>query len=351
VQGESNRDQAIERVLRQSRTSMVAPDEAACIDGERLAAWADGGLRPAEAATVEQHLSECTRCTALLATFARTRPAAPVAESLWHRWHMRWLVPLATAATVAALWVAIPRSPTTPVAAPDNALPAQAQPSATADARKEAAAPPASVGALEKREQTPQLESRIARADESPAERSRESAQPTVTLPPGGLEADQKAAELRSEATGRLVAPSVAPTPRVTAEAPADGNARAFARQIVAQFEVISPDPATRWRVVAGGQVERSTTGGGQWEPTSLPEATTLTAGASPAPSVCWLVGRAGAVYVTTDGLRFTRVPFPERTDFVSIQASDDSRATVITIDGRTFRTEDRGATWIRVKP
>ena len=82
-----------------------------------------------------------------------------------------------------------------------------------------------------------------------------------------------------------------------------------------------------------------------------MPESTTLTSGTSPSPSVCWLVGRTGAIYVTTDGLRFIRVPFPERTDFVSIQASDDRRATVITIDGRTFRTDDQGATWIRVSP
>ena len=56
-------------------------------------------------------------------------------------------------------------------------------------------------------------------------------------------------------------------------------------------------------------------------------------------------------MYVTTDGLRFTQVPFPDRTDFVSIQATDGRRATVITTDGRTMRTEDQGATWIRVAP
>jgi photosystem II stability/assembly factor-like uncharacterized protein len=40
------------------------------------------------------------------------------------------------------------------------------------------------------------------------------------------------------------------------------------------------------------------------------------------------------------------RVAFPYRTDFVSIRATDDRRATVITIDGRTLQTEDQGATW-----
>ena len=66
---------------------------------------------------------------------------------------------------------------------------------------------------------------------------------------------------------------------------------------------------------------------------------------------MCWLVGRSGAIYVTTDGLRFVRVPFGERTDFVSVQAIDARRATIVTIDGRTMRTDDQGATWMRVAP
>jgi photosystem II stability/assembly factor-like uncharacterized protein len=44
-------------------------------------------------------------------------------------------------------------------------------------------------------------------------------------------------------------------------------------------------------------------------------------------------------------------VPFGDRTDFVSIRAIDGRRATVVTIDGRTMRTEDQGVTWIRVSP
>jgi photosystem II stability/assembly factor-like uncharacterized protein len=116
-------------------------------------------------------------------------------------------------------------------------------------------------------------------------------------------------------------------------------------------FEVRSPNPMTRWRVVGAGQVERSTNGGAQWERATLPESATLTAGSSPSPSICWLVGRSGAIYVTTDGLRFMRVPFQDRTDFVSIQAIDARRATVVTIDGRTMRTDDQGATWVPVTP
>jgi photosystem II stability/assembly factor-like uncharacterized protein len=143
--------------------------------------------------------------------------------------------------------------------------------------------------------------------------------------------AAEPAAGLRAESSARRVAPS---SPVVTPI-----------------IQVISPDPMTRWRVVGAGQVERSTDGGVRWQAATLPESATFTAGSSPSPSTCWLVGRTGSIYVTTDGLRFVRVPFPDRTDFVSIQATDGRRATVVTTDGRTMRTEDQGITWIRVTP
>ena len=91
-----------------------------CVDAETLAAWADGGLPKTEAAAVELHLSECDRCTAMVATFVRTTPDAPAVESLWTRWNLRWLVPVATAATVAALWVLIPQPAPVPAAIADS---------------------------------------------------------------------------------------------------------------------------------------------------------------------------------------------------------------------------------------
>jgi photosystem II stability/assembly factor-like uncharacterized protein len=100
--------------------------------------------------------------------------------------------------------------------------------------------------------------------------------------------------------------------------------------------------------VNGGRQLERSTSGGSQWETASLSSPGVMTAGMSPASSVCWIVGRAGAVYVTTDGLRFVRVMFPESIDLVSVTATDDRHATVMSADGRSFRTDDQGMTWTR---
>jgi photosystem II stability/assembly factor-like uncharacterized protein len=83
----------------------------------------------------------------------------------------------------------------------------------------------------------------------------------------------------------------------------------------------------------------------------TLPSTGPLTAGTAPAPSICWIVGRGGAVYLTTDGSRFTRIAFPEPLDLISITATDDQRATVTSSDGRTFTTADRGMTWTAGRP
>jgi photosystem II stability/assembly factor-like uncharacterized protein len=113
-----------------------------------------------------------------------------------------------------------------------------------------------------------------------------------------------------------------------------------------ASAEIISPDGTTRWRIIGGGQVQRSTTQGASWEAVTLPSERTLTAGHSPTASVAWLVGKAGAIFVTTDGIRFELVPFVSSVDLAAVIAVDDREATVTTIDGRAFRTADRGRTW-----
>ena len=345
-----------------------------CVDAETLAAWADGGLPTPEAAAVELHLSECDRCTAMLATFVRTTPEVPAAESLWSRWHLRWLVPAATAATVAALWVLTPRPEPNPATISDSDVATQAQaptPSqtpSTPDTKEQETASPVGqlsrAGSLSKREETstPPLEPQPTR-DEAPKDPRFAEERAAVAAPAAPVsEADRADPKAAPEQSVALAAPApAAPTvgraaaATPTAEAPRaralrQANAQGFAA-VVAQLEVVSPDSMTRWRVIGAGQVERSTNGGAQWQPAALPESATLTGGSSPAPSICWLVGRAGAIYVTTDGLRFIRVPSPDRTDFVSIRALDGRRATVVTIDGRTFRTDDQGATWVRITP
>ena len=72
----------------------------------------------------------------------------------------------------------------------------------------------------------------------------------------------------------------------------------------------------------------------------------TLAGGASPSPSVCWLVGGRGSVLRSADGDAWQRVPFPLAIDLVSIRATDDKNATVTASDGRMFSTTDGGLNW-----
>jgi photosystem II stability/assembly factor-like uncharacterized protein len=133
--------------------------------------------------------------------------------------------------------------------------------------------------------------------------------------------------------------------PEPAAERAAD---LALKSAFAAPVEITTPVPSTRWRIVAGGRVERTTDNGRRWDAVALPDsdAGQLTAGAAPSADVCWIVGRAGRIYLTIDGRRFTRLAFPEPIDLVSVRATDARTATVTAVDGRSFQTTDAGATW-----
>jgi hypothetical protein len=109
---------------------------------------------------------------------------------------------------------------------------------------------------------------------------------------------------------------------------------------------VREPGGAALWRVGAGGRVSRSVDGGVSWQPQVSDVAADLAAGSAPSPTVCWIVGAAGTVLLTTDGERWARRPFPEAVDLVAVSAPDARRAVVTTLDGRRFETLDGGATW-----
>jgi hypothetical protein len=137
-------------------------------------------------------------------------------------------------------------------------------------------------------------------------------------------------------------------------------------------IEIRSPDPTYRWRILPATGMQRSTDGGTTWAsvdpltsatranagaapPTSANRGnsgatTVLTGGSSPSRDVCWLVGRAGVVLLSTNGATWQRRPFPETTDLTSVRASSATNAVVMTADGRQFLTIDGGATWSAVK-
>jgi hypothetical protein len=313
-----------------------------CVDGETLAAWSSGALAPDASARVEEHLADCARCQSMLAAYARSEPLAAAAAPWWKRGHAPWLIPLATAATVAAIWIAIPQRAETPQ--PNKAegtaseLRFQNEPRVTLNQP----APSVSAQSAPSTAQTaiPRREARAA------PEQKQEAT---------GRRAD--AADARTKASGQPANERVAAAPPATAPPVAPPAAATLSESIAQDAvtrqaargtggEIISPGGATRWRII-GGLVQRSTTPGASWETVTLPPAT-ITAGHSPADSVVWLVGRAGVIFVTTDGTRFEQVPFVSSADLASVVAVDAQQATVTTVDGRRFRTADRGVTWVQ---
>jgi hypothetical protein len=79
----------------------------------------------------------------------------------------------------------------------------------------------------------------------------------------------------------------------------------------------------------------------------AAPPGIEVTAQSAPSDSVCWFVGRAGLVLLTTDaGATFKRVDLAERLDIITVSATDARIAVVTTAGGRRFRTEDGGTTW-----
>jgi hypothetical protein len=341
------------------------------LDAETVAAWLDGGLDAVSLAAAEAHASNCERCQALLATVAKTlpegEPSLVVSGFSRIKW---WLAPLVAAAAAVTVWMVVPQEQAQQIAARAPQAETDTPSPAGARARDEAAPkaiaiepPPAA-----KPPQPQPAEERfgeVKRQADAPATSSRESqfAQEKLgaeTANVAGAAAakdrqDAKAEEsrlARAEAEPARTAVSAPAAPAPVA-APAEvGALRENApvtqlRKQVAALEFVSPDPQRRWRVTSNG-IERSEDGGRTWMPVRLAQGETITAGASPAPLVLWLVGRRGLVLLATDGTNFTRLPFPEAVDLTAVSSPDFRTAVVTTVDGRIFRTENAGRIWTR---
>jgi photosystem II stability/assembly factor-like uncharacterized protein len=72
-------------------------------------------------------------------------------------------------------------------------------------------------------------------------------------------------------------------------------------------------------------------------------------AGAAVSDTVCWLVGRRGAIARTLDGEHWENIAPPLQPagpDWVGIAGADTQTATITASDGRKFVTTDGGKTW-----
>jgi hypothetical protein len=346
-----DRDLAVERLLRAVKAGAIAPDttadDPACPDAGMLAAWADGSLTTRELATVQTHAAGCARCQSTVAALLRAMPPPEIAAPWWRRrWVMAGLVPVTAGSLAIALWVAVPRNGVGPATEslaeqrsgpPVSAPPAPDTPSAGPPSPRLADQPPAPV--------EPEAAARENAAPRQP-ERAPATAPGSVAAARDGVReeaTDARRDEAQSQAKSAAPTPPAPPAP---AFAPSASPSVTLQRQAFAVAEVASPDPSIRWRIGAGGSIQRTSDGGGTWEPQSSGVTNDLTAAAAPSASVCWIVGRGGTVLVTTDGRSWRRVAFPEPVDLTAVQAADALTASVTAADRRRFRTGDGGQTW-----
>jgi hypothetical protein len=352
-----------------------------------LAALADRTLEAPLRRSVEAHVADCFRCQALTAAMARAadgqassaeHPAETVAW--WRRQHrLRWLAPIAAAATAVALLVAVPGwraqltgpspAPSMRPEEPPGAAPAAAPPPATPP--QMAGPPPQELDARDFARTPPPVPPDAPARQESAGQQRAANAEPenqgaisgfSRVAPEQGVSGEERpevsASRTLGKATGEAggarrdeATASAAAEPlrereaRAAAPAPADLAAPLAA---LGAFEVVSPDAQARWRVGPGGAVQASSDGGATWQLQQTGIDTPLAAGSSPRADVCWLVGRVGIVLRTTDGgQQWQRVPFPVQADLVAVASSSDLAATVDLADGRRFRTIDGGRTWV----
>lgn len=384
----TDRDRTIESLLRRRDIAPPQPTDQ-CVDAESLAAWMDGGLSLEAQAAVEQHAAGCARCQALLASMART--ASDIEERPWWRTATaKWLVPVAAIATALVVWVTVGREP----------VPSNVQQPASFEAAQPASAPPPA--ATPTAPLSEPMTSRQVAAGASTDNASTERAKGASAETRSRQERDKKL-DRRQDATdalrpqGQMMAESPArssppPPAPVASPAPAPATAQpanavpaeakpapvagladsaAGSREVAAQqraagfanavtgVEVQSPDPSYRWRILSPSGIQRSTDGGVTWSivdplraaPRAAGTTTNLLiAGSSPSRDVCWIVGRAGTVLLSTDGATWQRRPFPENVDLTGVGASSATNAVVTAVDGRRFVTIDAGATWNLVK-
>jgi hypothetical protein len=369
------------RLLRetlQDRVPAGPSDE--CLDAGTVAAWADDTLGRDERRAAEGHAADCLRCQALVAAMVRTAPPTAAARSWWRGAVMGWLAPLTAVAAALLVWMNLPRTaivpPTKAVlreAKQELVRPAQdAVPGIRSDLPNRGTVnqgtnvpPPVRQQDTAKVNSDRQPGAALERVESPAADKFRSevpaplakgfslaageaAASPAPAAPPAPAAAVASPPPPVAAADSLTAAPP-SPTVRRTTAAAASVNARALLLEARRSATlIVSSNASSQWRILANGAVQHSTDSGLTWEVQQTGVSVMLTAGTSPSPAICWLVGPQGIVLLSTDGRSWRRVAFPETADLVSVLATDDKIATVITSDGRGFTTTDGGQTWTR---
>jgi hypothetical protein len=338
----------MDRLLRRQRHALDhgAP-ASACLDAETIAAWEGGALPAGRRAAAEAHAADCDRCLAIVAALATTEPAR---DQRWFAWWLplRWLVPATAAATALLLWVMVerPADRGTPSGAPAGETLATLEPVPRTHERGEPLAPsPVPPGVAGLGAQIPAGAPRDGFPTDAAPSAPQVPAKPPSVGGGGRPPADtQEHTRARDTSLAETVA---APQPKAAREAVEDlsAGARSAVQAPGEPLDIVSPDPARRWRLV-GTAVERSTDGGATWHSQAVDAAAPLLAGAAPSTTICWVAGASGTILRTVDGTAWVTVPFPEPVDLVAVIAADARTASVTAADGRVFHTADGGLSW-----
>ena len=379
--GRGSSDDHLDELLRRSYSRTVAPAES-CPGADMLAAFVDGGLDAAERLQLTQHAASCSRCAQMLALAAEpagTSVAPAPARSRLSRW--RWMIPIATAATVAGVWIAT-RDAVAPVQMPSSTE--SVEMTAARPAGESASSPEPSsrraVGAV------PVAEAPAAIVPDSPSPtgpsqpvRRRESFRSTDVARDQALENAQPVA-----APPPPVPAAPAPPPREVAlasprapgdlqqtepvdrqQSPARGDGAGgrgalggVAGGLVEARVTISPETpvvdvqTARQAVVVqpvmwrsnGDVIQQSVDQGRTWT-TAYDAGRRILASSTPTFDAGWFVGVRGLI-VRRFGAGWSTIAAPANGDIVGVQATDDRVATITLADGRRFATTDAGATW-----
>jgi hypothetical protein len=344
-----DRDATLDRLLAETMARGAAEPVGACLDADTLAAWADNALDTGELAAAEAHAADCARCQAMLAAMVKTAPTPAAAAAFpWRMPLLRWIVPLTAAAAAIIVWTTVSLRDEGPANVRQVSQSAKANPApAAATAAPDALALSAS--------RTPSSSGR--REQETPRQdKKAESENKTRAVPDANAASDVPAhsayarLEKAQASADAAAAPPGASPPAAAPAAPlrASASAAKALSVVVPETVIVSSNPASRWRILPGGAVQRSADGGSTWETQGTGVSEALSAGVSPSPLVCWLVGPGGVVLLSTDGRSWKRVGFPEAVRLVAVRAIDGQTATVTAADGREFVTQDGGQTWTK---
>jgi hypothetical protein len=365
------------KIVKSRLAQAKAPDHAAHLDANLLAAFAEQTLLDRERTAVSAHLAQCADCREALA-LATVVPAAQLtAVAPKRRWFLEWRWVGAAAAACCVMAVALQygvQPPAVrytvapPAGAPPAPLPAQpAQQIAAAtklkvELKKALQLPPAPLPSQE------QIPPTVMTLDVKPPEENPVAVAITPVVPLAELEQANKLlpSGLEPKAFQGKTARGQTDVVELQAKSGLRPRATAFAQGMVAGAPVAAARavsrvsaPAVLWSINASpatagnarGVVERSLDAGKTWEVVPLSEDVSFRTVSAAGASV-WVGGTNSALFHSSDGgVHWERITVADEAanltgTVVNIDARDANSIKVTTSAGEEWISSDGGRKW-----